>query len=274
MEVVRAAVTQCRTALQFAGKTAKENVEVEGAAVTQCRTALQFAGETAKENVEVEGAAVTHCGTALQFAGETAKDNPEVVRAAVTNCGTALQYAGETARNDLKIVVAAVTEDGRALQFASEEFRDNPAVVAHAVSQPAGHVAVRFASDRLLLDKNFAPHAKQEVVLFQVLTMAGRSCIFVIDTSQYWESRVRDTVVRAALRQMDVELDTRVELLHGAALVRRNAARSTNSTCFFRWLVLNFSGKSQWAMVNMMFFCCFLLDSHLAPQEPSNTKGF
>ena len=198
--VILVAVKECGDALRYASASLKGDRDVVLAAVRQDGSALRYASEAFRADRAIVLEAAKESGFALEIASENFRSDREIVLETVKKYGLSLHVASETLRGDRDVVLAAARQNGFALEFASKELRDDEHIVTAACkAEPMalgfasarlrdrdevvleavksakkkedGPICFRFASDRLLGDKEFV---KKVVAIYpQCLTFAS-----------------------------------------------------------------------------------------------------
>jgi len=184
-QVVLSAVKKHGLALSFASASLQADKEVVLAAVKSNGWALKFASEDMKADKEVVMLAVGRQGGALQYACKSLKSEKEVVLSAVNHSGLALRHAGEAMRGDEDVVMLALgKQDGSILMHASDLIRSDERIMLAAVVKDG--TSVLYASETLRAHAGFltkakdqAGHGIDQVAMFKIALLSGRTCCFV-----------------------------------------------------------------------------------------------
>lgn len=138
-ELVRAAVEQDGTALQFACDSLRSCQEFVVTAVDQNAGALAFAAEELRTNREFVIEVVRRNGCALVGASERLRADPKVVLLAVSENHYALTHAADCLRNDLEFLLqlakSKYVPPSKVKLFCRLKLRQNPTLLA-ALGEP------------------------------------------------------------------------------------------------------------------------------------------
>ena len=99
--------------------------EIVKFAVNQSGTNLQFASIELCADIEIVKIAVSEYGNSLEYASTELRDNKEIVSIAVSQNGYSLRFASMDLCNDREIVTIAVLNNSNSLIFASDNLRDD-----------------------------------------------------------------------------------------------------------------------------------------------------
>mmetsp|Transcript_38626 Transcript_38626/g.70269 ORF Transcript_38626/g.70269 Transcript_38626/m.70269 type:complete len:294 (-) Transcript_38626:126-1007(-) len=177
-EIVMEAVATRGLALQYAAAELRSDREVVMTAVKRTGYALLYAADHLKNDREIVLIAVAHRlerSALADIIGDDLKADRDFILTAVAADGLVLEFAAEELKRDQEIVLTAVENCGSALLYAAEDLKTDRAFILTAVRQH-GH-ALRYAAETFLQDESFAVQAREELYLFKIMTMSGRSCI-------------------------------------------------------------------------------------------------
>mmetsp|Transcript_24832 Transcript_24832/g.45566 ORF Transcript_24832/g.45566 Transcript_24832/m.45566 type:complete len:200 (-) Transcript_24832:29-628(-) len=161
-------------------------------------------------------AAVKQDWLALQSAAKSHKGDKEIVLEAVRQDGAALQFAADSCKRDREVVLAAVKQHWRALEHAAAMWRSDRDVVLTAVEQD--DLALKWASDELLEDVNFAADIKRTSFMLRISLMSGRYTL-----SPAWSGSRPKDIIRRCCERLDMAYTGSEALLHGFDVVPKLA---------------------------------------------------
>ena len=155
IDVVKAAVEACPSAIIFASRQMQVNVDVAlvipASKQGEC---LHYVLESLRDNREFVFAAVKLDAKSYQHASERLREDKELALLAVLGHCDALFFASPDLRNDRDVVWAAVKAFEHALKFASPAMQNDIDVVKYAISK--SYTAIQYASPALRANREVA----------------------------------------------------------------------------------------------------------------------